>query len=220
MKKVFYTVFITGLLLSSGCTDDDVPTDADQNIDVTIDQTEDLDTLISTNERLVQEVSNERKENDNLKERISDLENENTLLKDDLLTYKQQLIELENFRVQEINLRNDIDAISKNIFQAMHLENYSLLEDMTAENITVSEVNNTLEINGEEEDIHTFHFLQLNTVNYVRQTSFEHNNEENEILSVYTFYSAGGKDVHVDREVVLNFIKEDKWKLKSIRYNH
>ncbi|UTR11198.1 hypothetical protein MM300_02370 [Evansella sp. LMS18] len=217
MKKGLGAFIIVCLLIISACTSDETPADTNT---INASGNSDLDTLILTNERLVDEVSEERKENDRLSERIAELEEENRTLKDDLLTYKQKVIDQENYRIDEMKLKVTIDELAKDIFHAMHTDDHDLLNELTADNITPVSANSTLEIEEEDGRLQTFHYLKLNSVNYSRQSVFEYNQDDNKFVALYTFYSAEENDVHLITEVQLTFEEEESWKLASIQYNH
>ncbi|MBU9713843.1 hypothetical protein [Evansella tamaricis] len=212
MIKVLKGAIITSLfILITACSDG-----AEDDLE-SIEDTDDIETLISTNQRLVEQVESEREENRVLQERLEDLEAENMSLKDNILTYRQELIEKDNLRTEELTIRNEVDELAKEIFQAMHERNHLYLEELVADNIFVDSNSDRLEIYDDEGRLYyTLHYIPLNTVNYVRQKSFQYNQESETFVAEYVLYSADSKDFQLDAGVEMTFVFDGEWKLFSM----
>ncbi|SDZ02916.1 hypothetical protein SAMN05421736_105141 [Evansella caseinilytica] len=218
MRKVLFTVYFTGLILIAitACTDGDADDlDFMENADET-----DVETLLAANEKLLEQLEKEKVEADLLKERIQELEEENAVFKDDLLTYKQQMIELEDGYEQELSLRNQLDDMAKNIFMAMDEKNHEFLQNSVADNVIVVPSSEVLETYAPDDQLDTFHYLQLNDVKYIRQVDFFYDKGENRFVTEYFIYSVGDKNPGYNGEVELIFTYEDSWKLSSIKYKY
>ncbi|WP_096189479.1 hypothetical protein [Evansella halocellulosilytica] len=216
MKRVAFIILFFTLPLFTACSDENSSSDLEDYEDYT---DSDIDTLISTNENLANQLEQEREQMKEMLDTIDELKEENAQLKDDILTYKQQVIEVDNLRDTERQLRNELDERSKEIFQAMHEVDHVSLEELVGDNITVFSDNETIEIENEEGIVNTFHYLKLDQVNYVRQTLFQYHEEDELFTLEYTFFTAGDKDVRFDFEVILTYKNDDGWKLNSIMYN-
>ncbi|MFA9555899.1 hypothetical protein ACERII_01130 [Evansella sp. AB-rgal1] len=214
MKKVLFTGIFTGLILLNACTTNNGDIEVNS-----IEDTDDLQKLIETNEYLVQKQSELQEENEALKDRISSLEEENGNLKDDILTYRQQIHQLDNDLREELQIRNYLDELAKDILQAMHERDHSELHKLVHSNVQVNSLDERLEISDSDNHIYTFHYISLDSVNYVRQVDFEYNKENNMFQSRYTLYSSGGKDMRSDGDILLTFTFDNEWKLYSIMYN-
>ncbi|MDQ0256554.1 cell division protein FtsB [Evansella vedderi] len=216
MKKVLFAVVYTGLMLLVACNNGDVVSEAEL-----LEDTDDLHTLIETNEFLVQQLAKVREENEQLKNDLNSLQEENDLLIDDILTVKQQINELEDLQEEKMVIRNELDIMAKEIFQAMNVKNHTKLNQLVASNVTVNSVAATLEIGESETDdmTYTFHYINLDSINYIRQADFHYNREQEIFTAKYELTSTGSKDSYFEGEVILTFSRNSNWKLSSIRYN-
>ncbi|MCD8508500.1 MAG: hypothetical protein LRY73_00355 [Bacillus sp. (in: Bacteria)] len=218
MRRVLFTVVVAGLMLITACTNGDVDIEG-----ALIEDTEDLQTLIETNEFLVQQLANIRGENDELKEALNNLQEETDMLKDNILSYRQEVHEIESLWREETALRNELDELAKEIFQAMSLKNHRGLEKLVdEETITVNGEAETLEVShGDGSNMtYTFHFISLESVNYARQVEFNYNPNDKTFTSRYAFYTDADKDYSHEGEVILVFTYDRQWKLSSIRNNN
>ncbi|UCZ52053.1 hypothetical protein LGQ02_14505 [Bacillus shivajii] len=216
LKTVHFPIALIFILMIAACSDENSSGDLEDYENL---HDYDIDTLISTNEKLVNQLEHEREKNQQLIEQGKEIKEENAKLKDDILTYKQQVIQVENLRDTEQQLRNELDERSKDIFQAMHEADYMRLEEYVGKNIKVNNENEVLQVENDKGEVNTFHLLNLSQVNYVRQTQFEYDPEVDTFVLEYTFFTTGGKGMHYDFEVVLTYLKDGEWKLSSIMYN-
>jgi|SRR5690554_1357906 len=201
------TIFITG------CSEEDNYVNSDK-----LEETDDLQTLIETNEYLIKQLEKEQEEVDELKETIDQLKNENMDLKDNILTYKQQIYELEDQMIEERELRNELDEMAKTIFDAMNQKNHNLLETLIANNIQVSADKEILDI-VDDNGKYSFQYLSLSNVYYVRQSDYKYDHEEGSFITKYTLYAASVKGDLQEEEVYLTFKKDGDWKLARISYH-
>lgn len=218
MKRVLFTVTVTVIMLLTACTNGDVDIEGEL-----IEDTDDIQTLIETNEFLVQQLANVREENDELKEALNDLQDENNMLKDNILSYRQDVNEIENLWKEETAIRNELDQMAMEIFQAMSYKNHLQLESLVdAETITVNGEAETLEVRHEvgSNMTYTFHFISLEPIEYVRQVEFSYNPDEKTFTSKYAFYTDSDKDYSHEGEVILIFTNDGDWKLSTIRNNN
>ncbi|PYZ93590.1 hypothetical protein CR194_10525 [Salipaludibacillus keqinensis] len=213
MKKILLITLLFFIVMVGCSNNDPVEPAADS-----VDNTEDLETLISTNERLVDQLEKELEEKESLFERIQTLEEENMELKDDLLTYKQQTIEIEDRHEKELSLRHDLDYKSREFFQAMHEREHEQVEELTSSSITIDSEAEILHLTDQEGIERSFHYLQLDSVIYSRQRSFSYDHEEEVFSTEYEFYTSSEESMHFDGGVELIFENEEDWKVSSIRY--
>lgn len=179
-------------------------------------ETDDIQTLIETNEYLVQQLSKEQKEVEALNERIDKLESENLELKDNILTYKQQIYELEDRMTEERLLRNELDKKAKDIFEAMNEKNHHLIESIVANNIRLDHQKDLLEIDSDH-GLQSFSYITLKNIDYIRQANYEYDLEKGIFVSEYIL-SSGGKEATRDETIYLTFAKQEDWKLVQISY--
>jgi hypothetical protein len=208
-------LIISFLLIISACTNNDNESSNNQE---SFQETEDMETLIATNKKLVEQLEKELDEKDQFNKRIKDLEEENKQLKDDVLTYKQQAIESDEEHQQELELRNELDQSARELFQYMHERNHTELERLTASNIYVQEENDVLEVTDEEDNIRTFHYMQLNNMAYIRQRSFSLDMSQETFVTEYEFYTHADDTFLFEGAIELVYTDEEGWKLSSIRY--
>ncbi|MDG5786804.1 hypothetical protein QA612_04815 [Evansella sp. AB-P1] len=220
MKKVLFTVLTTGLILLTACTNGDASSEG-ENIDENVinEETDDLQTLIETNEYLVQEQTRLREENDEYKVQIADLEAENATLKNDILTFKQQINAVEDFRKEELALRRELDELAMDIFKAMDERNHIFLERSVHSNIVINEESDALEISDTENMSYTFQYITLSPYNYIRQVDFEYDKDEKVFTSRYSFHTTDQKDIQNQGDIIMTFALDSRWKLRSIIYN-
>ncbi|WP_280769348.1 hypothetical protein [Salipaludibacillus daqingensis] len=214
MNKTLFSTMIACFLLIS-CSDESSVEQVNN-----LEDTDDVETLISTNEKLVEQLEKELAEKDQLQERIVSLENENKDLKDDILTYKQQAIELEEMHHFELSLRHDLDILARQFFQSMHEEQHEKVEEVISTDIEVDAEDDTLKITEQDGIERSFHYLQLDSVVYIRQKSFSYDHDDEIFISRYEFYSATEEDEKINLEggVEIIFINDVDWKVSSIRY--
>ncbi|MBU9721867.1 MULTISPECIES: hypothetical protein [Bacillaceae] len=212
MKRVLLiTVTAIIFLLLTGCIN------GDEGQLEPIEDTGDIETLISTNQQLVQQIESYKDENTSLQEQVKELEEENRSLKDNILTYRQELIEKDNLREEELVTRDYLDELAKEIFQAMNDRDHYFLEGIVAENIQVNANAETLDMHDENGRLYyTFHYISLDSVNYIRQTSFNYDFDEEVFESEYSLTTGDSKDYTFDGGIKLTFIYEDEWRLSSI----
>jgi len=213
MKRTLFSTIIVCFLLIA-CSDKNSVEQVD-----TLNETDDAETLISTNEKLVEQLEKELNEKNELLEKIESLEEENIHLKDDILTYKQKTIELEERYQTELSLRDDLDLKARQFFQYMHELEHEQLEEVVSSNISVESEDEMLKIIGPDGIEQNFHYLQLESTRYIRQKSFSFDHDEQIFSSRYDFYSATSDEkMNLDGGVELIFDYEDDWKVSSIRY--
>lgn len=214
MKCLKIPLLIAGILFFSACSDNEELNEQPMNEEAI----NDLETLITTNEQLVGQLENELKEREQLQEKIQEIQDENVTLKDDVLTYKQHAIELEEKHEEELVLRSQLDEKSREFFQFMHEKNHSELENIVAENITINSESETLEVINEDDISRTFHYLQLEKVIYIRQRSFSYDEEQNKFITEYEFYTESEESFQFDGGIEIVYTKDEEWKLYSIQY--
>lgn len=212
MMKTLFSIMIACFLLIA-CSDGNSVEEIDN-----LEETEDVETLISTNEKLVEQLERKLEEKNQLQDRIKSLEDENSKLKDDILTYKQETIEIEKRHKIELSLRDELDVKARKFFQSMHEEKHDQLEQAVSSNISVVSKENILNITDPDGIIRNFHYLQLDTVLYLRQSSFSFDHDEQIFTARYELYSDSDNSMIFDSEVELVFVDEDEWKVSSIRY--
>ncbi|WP_416151329.1 hypothetical protein ACM26V_10285 [Salipaludibacillus sp. HK11] len=212
MKKTLFSTFIAFFLLMA-CSDNNTVEQVDN-----VEDTDDVETLISTNEKLVEQLEKELEEKEKLLDQIQDLGDENMTLKDDILTYKQQAIELEDRHEYELTLRDELDEKARHFFQAMHEADEDKMGDILSSNIVIDSENNILNIMDADGLQRSFHYLQLDSVIFIRQTTFSFDHEEEEFLLRYEFYSDDDGKMDLDGGIEIKFVNEEAWNVSSIRY--
>lgn len=212
-SKISLLIMI-GLLFVSSCSGNE----GDIGESLNNESMDDLETLIATNEQLVSRLESELQEREQLQEEMLQLEEENLMLKDDILTYKQQAIELEQTHRYEQELRQEIDEISHSFFQLMDETNHAEIGHMVTDNISTNTSTDSLELIDVEGVERTFHYLQLDSINYIRQRLFSYDEETEEVLVEYEFHSGDEEDFQFEGGVEIIYVKEEDWKLSSIRY--
>ena len=226
MNTAKWTNRVTGLLLVlltlavSACE-----TESDENWSHNVDQEEynedDLETLISTNEKLVDRLEEKMDENAALREELEELEAENTELKEDLLTYRQQTLETEQYVNRLLETRVEIDDSVRAFFMAMHERNLAELNQMTSDRITVDGERELLVVagQGEEEADRSFHFLQVDTFLSMRQITMDYDRNDDYFHVVYGFYNLEEETFNRTAAVQLEFILDDgDWIVDAISY--
>lgn len=182
-----------------------------------LEDTDDIETLVKTNEQLIQQIEEKKEEIETLEQTIEKLQTENMELKDDILTYKQQIYELEDRMEEERLLRNELDEKAMHLFEAMNEKNHQVIESIVGNNITVNRDLEQLEIDSEQTE-QTFPYLTLETVRYVRQANYEFDWEEERFVTEYIMYTGGVKEPFREEIVYLTFEKDLDWQVVSISY--
>ncbi len=211
MKRILFSTIITCFLLIA-CSDENAVEEVNN-----LEETNDVETLILTNEKLVEQLEKELNEKNELKEEIESLKDENINLKDDILTYKQQTIELEERHQTELSLRDDLDLLARQFFQSMHELEHEQLEESVSVDISILSEDEILKIMDPDGIERNFHYLQLGSVIYIRQKSFSFDHDEQVFTSRYDFYSESEDKMIPDGGVELVFVDEGDWKVSSIR---
>lgn len=180
----------------------------------------DLETLISTNEKLVNRLEDKLEDNRTIREEIEDLEAENLELKEDLLTYRQQTLETEQYVNRLLDTRIEIDDIVRTFFLAMHERNLAELNQMTSERITVDGDRELLTVKpeGEEEVERSFHFLQVDTFISMRQIDMDYGRNDDYFHVVYGLYNLE-EEFNRTAVVQIEFIMDEgNWIVDAISY--
>lgn len=215
MKRTLFSIMIMCFILIA-CSDENSVEQIGN-----LEKTEDVETLISTNEKLVEQLEKELKEKNQLQDRMKSFEDENSKLKDDILTYKQQTIEIEERHQTELSLRDDLDLKARQFFQLMHEEEDNQLEQAVSSNISIISEDDILNITDPDGIKRNFHYLSLDSVTYLRQSSFSFDHDEQLFTARYEFYSDSDESSVVAKGVEMVFVDEnDEWKVSSIRYFH
>ena len=226
MNDIKWTSGLYGLLLFLfTLTVTACETESDENWSHNVDQEEynedDLETLISTNEKLVDRLEEKMDENMAIREELEELEAENTQLKEDLLTYRQQTLETEQYVNRLLETRVEIDDAVRLFFMAMHERNLAELNQMTSERITVDGERELLVIagQGEEETERSFHFLQVDTFISMRQITMDYDRNDDYFHVVYGFYNLEEEAFNRTAAVQIEFILDDgEWIVDAISY--
>ncbi|RNA70116.1 hypothetical protein [Alteribacter keqinensis] len=216
MKKLLVPFFTAMLLV--GCSGDDDQLSAEELQE--LDETEDIEKLIDTNERLVKQLEQYSGQAETLQEQIDELQEENDRLKNDILTYKTQAYDTEALKDEELALREEIDAISLNFFEAMHKRDHEQLSLLTSDHVETDEENDVIHVRSDKEVIGSFHYMSLNVseLDFLQQTAFEYDSENDHCSVLYTLHSFEHEENDLIRVVELEFEKEDgTWKVSSIQ---
>ncbi|ADH99002.1 hypothetical protein [Salisediminibacterium selenitireducens] len=226
MNKGKWTNRITGLLLLLlALTVTACETESGENWSANVDQEEynedDLETLISTNEKLVDRLEEKMDENRTLRAEFEELEAENTELKEDLLTYRQQTLETEQYVNRLLETRIEIDDTVRAFFMAMHERNLAELDQMTSDRITVDGERELLVVTGQgaEETDRSFHFLQVDTFISMRQINMDYDRNDDYFHVVYGLYNLEEEAFNRTAAVQIEFILDDgNWIVDTITY--
>ncbi|WP_096435808.1 hypothetical protein [Alteribacter populi] len=216
MKKMLILLFTTVVLV--GCSDDDFSSEDYEEME----ESEDIETLIATNERLVNQIEKYSEKNETLKEEADELKVENDQLKSDILTFKQRAHEVEEEKEFELVLRNQMDEKARQYFLSMHNRDHDQLTEMSAENIEANESREVLLIS--EDDLEsTFHYLNINELDFLQIADSEYDKENERYVALYSIYSLDDGDEQ-DQDVFDGMIEltfqqvEGEWKVTSIQY--
>lgn len=216
--KIFGFIFFVTILLAA-CQNTANEEDATLNITDEDLNEEDLDTLISTNEKLVDQLEESMIENQQLRAEVSELEEENADLREDLLTYRQQTLETEQYVTRYQEVRLTIDEVTRSIFMAMHDRDHVMLEAVTTERIEADGDREVLMIETEEDMQRSFHYLQIESFQSMRQMEMDYDRENESVDVTYGLYAIDDESFSRTATVILKYVNEDEeWLLDQIEY--
>ncbi|QKS71814.1 hypothetical protein FLK61_34665 [Paenalkalicoccus suaedae] len=203
-------LWILLLLIMTACSND--------SSDGVSQQEEDMASLIATNDRLTESLERELKEKEALLIEMKEVEEENQLLKDNILTYKQQAIELEASFESEMAQKARLDRQTLSFLKAMHEEDHLALETLTQDHFEIDREKNILTFEESEGLTQSFHFLQMHPTYMVQQRLATL--EEGEYTVEYEFYltDEDSFDLTSTVEIKLAQSDEDTWAVSSVRY--
>ncbi|AOM82401.1 hypothetical protein [Salisediminibacterium beveridgei] len=215
----FGFIFIVAILLTA-CQNTVNEEEASLNLNDEALNEEDLDTLISTNEKLVDQLEEKTIINDNLRDEVAELEEENADLREDLLTYRQQTLETEQYVTRYQEVRLTIDEMTRKVFMAMHDRDHVLLDTVTTDQIEPDGDRNLLVIETDEDMTRSFHYLQIDSFQSMRQMEVDYDRENESVQVVYGLYSVDDESFFRNTTVNLEFIHGDnnEWLLDHIAY--
>ncbi|ADU31241.1 hypothetical protein [Evansella cellulosilytica] len=206
MKRVFLSACFAFTVLLVACSNEQTNGAVDY-----LEDTDDIETLIERNQSLAAQVTNLQEENEQLSSQMENLSSENIELKDDIFNYRQQLLELRDEIEETVSVRNDLDELAADIFIAMDEENHIYLERVVGDNITVNRAESQLLINDSNSFVYSFPYISMDTINYVRQSEYDYNKDENIFTAKYLIYQSANKAQF--QEVTLTFEYDENWKL-------
>ncbi|SDN60777.1 hypothetical protein [Alkalicoccus daliensis] len=210
--KMKHLLLAAALISLAACANNEDGEEAAQQ-----DEERELESLRESEAALAEQLEEERERTSELEERVEDLYEENMQLKDDLLTYKQDLIDRQAEHEQELAERQELDDTARQLFQAMHERDTDLLAELLAEEVQIDSDAELLTFTRDEME-RSFHFLQLERVNFVRQRSLEVN--EGEAVAEYEFYDADEEELYLDGAVEVSFeqIEENDWSVVYVQF--
>ncbi|PYZ97386.1 hypothetical protein CR205_01935 [Alteribacter lacisalsi] len=221
MKKLLIPVFLTALI---GCSESDQFSAEEFEPS---DGSDDMDTLIATNERLVDQLGKYSEKNEELKEELESLEEENDKLKNDIMTYRTQFHQARDEKDEELDLRFELDELAGSFFEAVFSRDTARLEELTTDQIEVDDESEVLTVTYDNQLETTLRYdtLEFSQIDFLRLHSAEFDRQNSRYTAQYTFTffrDNKGDTEPENRMIEIVFQKEDdvlneEWRIASIQ---
>ncbi|TMW71534.1 hypothetical protein [Alteribacter natronophilus] len=221
MKKLLIPVFLTITLI--GCSENDQFAAEEYE---PADENDDRETLIATNERLVEQLGKYSEKNEEMQEELEALEEENDKLKNDIITYRQQMHEARDEKEEELALRTEIDQLAGHFFEALHRRDGEKLRDLTADQVEVDMEQEQFTVTPENQIELSFEFDNLNfsEIEFLSMHEAEYDRSRNRYRAEYSFTVLNDNKGDFETEsrmVEMEFVQNEDgsgtWKIASIQ---
>lgn len=216
MKKTYLLLGVTAAFTMSACANDN-NNENNEVQEAEEHNNEELETALETVEDLRNQLDDERERTLSLESQVADLYEENMELKDDLLTYRQEMVD-QDADYEEVQAQQQmLQDLSLDLFQAMHEGDEQRLEEIMGEEVEIN-AEEALFVFSDEDTTRSFHFIQLGNMNFshLRSADFD----EDEAVREYKFYEAQEEELIPSGAVEVRFVRdeEEEWKVVSLQY--
>lgn len=213
--KMSYVLAAAALFTLTACADNENTQETEETVDVNSDT--EMETLRETTEELSERLEQEQERSSELEDQVGELYEENMELKDNLLTYRQEIVDLDSAYEEERDQQQLLENMALELFQAMHERDEDTLQGLMGEEVEV-DAEGELFTFTEDDISRSFHFMRLGNVHFAHQRSFTLEGEE--AVSEYEFYEAQDEELSLEGVVEVRFSQdeEEEWQVVSLQF--